>query len=117
MLQNSILQTEPNTRKETNLPFMYEDYRTKIFYIQRTKDLVLDTDHFNRYYDSYKKEINSEKFTNANIKTSYEIPTLPSLESHKPRYDYNSTKIYDSINIKDSVNIFYVIFHSDYDRK
>ncbi len=104
MLQHKNTITSQSYPEKGTLPFLYEDTRNKAFYLKCTQELVVNTDNFNNYYENYKKVIHSEKFTNTNLKTSYELPILPNLEGFmSTKYD-TGAKTNESINIKDSVN-------------
>jgi len=64
------------------LPFIYDENKSKLFYLRSTKELVSDSAKYNHYYDYYRNSQNIDKFSNQEMDNNFDFPMLPNLEAH-----------------------------------
>ena len=102
------LENQENLSKNDSkafLPFIYEDNQQHSTYLRKTKEIVIDTLKFNKYYEGYKRSINVKRFLMPSIKPNLEMPQLSGIDVLSSRLDV-SVKMNESMSMKDSVNIY-----------
>ena len=84
------------------LPFIYEDDKKHNHFLKKTKELVINTNKFNNYYESYKNSIHIEKFSMPRMQSTYDLPQISGLDLYASKLDM-TVKLNNSMSMKDSV--------------
>ena len=68
------------------LPFIYDENKSKLFYLRSTKELVSDSAKYNHYYDYYRNSQNIDKFSNQENKNKFSRKNTNRIKIQKAQF-------------------------------